>query len=86
MTFLKIVNIIVAMMVATVVRKAAIKEKILKGKEIQRQQVTMGAKTQTKFRARPERKQPNMMCEATFTRERMLLTSTGRAMVAPDKS
>lgn len=87
MTFLKIVNMTVAMMAAAAVRRAVMKVKMDREKEYHREyRERMHSGMERKFRIVPVRKKPNMRCEARRMSERMVFISAGRVMVAPAKS
>lgn len=77
----------VAMIVAAVVSSAAMKVQIAKGKDHHLLYNVMGAvKMDMKFMQMPVRKKPNMMWLAIRIRDKMLLISAGKAMVAPARS
>jgi hypothetical protein len=87
MTFLKIMNMTVAITVATVVRRAPMNAQMAKGKEYQREYKVMGEiKIERKFMHVPVRKKPNIKWDAMRMSLRMLLISAGNAMVAPARS
>lgn len=72
-------NMTVATTVATVMKRAARKVKIMTRKAHQREKMEMGWRNiMTNARQTPERKRPNIQCETTLMRWRMLVTSAGR--------
>lgn len=71
-------NITVAMTVATVIRRAAMKVKIDVASAVQREKIARGARNiMTKARQVPDRNKPNIQCEAMRMRSRILITSAG---------
>jgi len=74
-------------MEATVMRTASIKAKIARGSDHQRERTaTNPTKMRTKVRQTPARKKPNMTCWPMRRMVRIVLTSEGRAMEAPESS
>jgi hypothetical protein len=87
MTFRKIMNMTVAMMVAAAVRRAAMKVQIVIGKLHHLEKSTTGVmKMETKFMQTPARKKPNMRWLAILIRSKILLILAGSAIVAPERS
>ena len=80
MTFLKIMNMIVAITVATVVVKAEMKAKMAIGRVNRREYIDSGVRNiLMKAVHAPVRKRPNIQRETTRTRERAETMSEGRA-------
>lgn len=80
MTFLNIMNMAVAMMLAAVVVRALRKAKMAMGKVAQRVYILRGVtKTETKQVHAPVRKKANIQREATRTSESAEMTFAGRA-------